>query len=94
MQKTFGFLALLAGLANATFQPKAYFLSKTIIIPHDDKKYRGGEDAAASDDNMLIVADGVGGWERHGIDPGVYSKSLVKHVLQRKKERPTENIRT
>jgi protein phosphatase PTC7 len=43
---------------------------------------------------MLVVADGVGGWANHGIDPGVYSKSLVKHVLQRNKERPTENIRT
>jgi len=79
MQKVL--IALMFGLASATFQPTAYFLSKTIIIPHDEKKYRGGEDAAASNQYMLVVADGVGGWGQHGIDPGKFSKSLVKHVL-------------
>lgn len=65
------------------FDPGAYFHSKTIIIPHDDKKYRGGEDAAAADENLLVVADGVGGWALQGIDPGLFSKSLVKNVLSR-----------
>ena len=27
---------------------------------------------------MLAVADGVGGWANHGIDPGLYSKKLCK----------------
>ena len=25
----------------------------------------------------MVVADGVGGWERHGIDSGLFSKNLV-----------------
>jgi len=29
---------------------------------------------------MLCVADGVGGWADHGVDPGLYSKELVKHI--------------
>lgn len=27
---------------------------------------------------MLVVADGVGGWADSGIDPGLYSKRLIK----------------
>ena len=27
---------------------------------------------------MMIVADGVGGWEEQGIDSGLFSKELVK----------------
>jgi len=27
---------------------------------------------------VLVVADGVGGWADSGIDPGLYSKRLVK----------------
>ena len=26
------------------------------------------------------MADGVGGWARAGVDPGLYSKELVKNV--------------
>lgn len=29
---------------------------------------------------MLCVADGVGGWAEHGVDPGLYSKELVKNI--------------
>jgi len=29
---------------------------------------------------MLCVADGVGGWAEYGVDPGLYSKELVKHI--------------
>jgi serine/threonine protein phosphatase PrpC len=43
-------------------QIDSYFLHKTVIIPADDKKFRGGEDAAKATDSLLVVADGVGGW--------------------------------
>jgi hypothetical protein len=42
-----------------------YFEHKTVIIPHDEKKFRGGEDAASTSDRLLVVADGVGGWAKH-----------------------------
>lgn len=31
-------------------------------IPKDDKSNKGGEDAWIASKNLLIVADGVGGW--------------------------------
>ena len=48
-----------------------------MIIPHDDKRHRGGEDSADSNQSMIIVADGVGGWAEMGIDPGIFSKELT-----------------
>lgn len=42
---------------------------------------------------MLVVADGVGGWANQGIDPGIFSKSLVKNVIQKNQENPSGNIR-
>ena len=59
----------------------AYFKHKTVIIPHDSKKHRGGEDSASSSDTVLVVADGVGGWARHGVNPGLYSKLLTQTVV-------------
>ena len=58
----------------------AFFRHKTVIIPHDDKKHRMGEDAALASNNLLVVADGVGGWVRSGIDPGFYSRHLVEGI--------------
>ena len=46
------------------------------IIPHPDKIQKGGEDAIYSDEKILVVADGVGGWNDVGIDPGLYSDEL------------------
>ena len=87
----------LVGLAAFVLQvcasQTAYFVSKTIIIPHDDKKHRGGEDAAAHDHQILIVADGVGGWERHGVDPGLFSRALVAGVLERNTKSPDARLR-
>jgi hypothetical protein len=31
-----------------------YFVHKSVIIPHDEKKYRGGEDAASTSDQWLV----------------------------------------
>jgi protein phosphatase PTC7 len=59
------------------------FVHKTIIIPHDDKKFRGGEDSASTSNHMLIVADGVGGWASKGINPGLYSSLLTKTILNK-----------
>jgi len=47
--------------------------------PHPEKVIKGGEDAYAISENkkFMVVADGVGGWNRHGIDPALYSRRLV-----------------
>lgn len=49
-------------IGSIVASPGAYFESKTIIIPHDDKINRGGEDSAHACDTLITVADGVGGW--------------------------------
>jgi protein phosphatase PTC7 len=61
--------------------PRARFVHKTIIIPHDDKKFRAGEDAASTIDQMLVVADGVGGWANKGVNPGLYSRKLTETIV-------------
>ena len=48
----------------------AYISSMSILNlsvknkPHPEKVARGGEDAYYASENLLIVADGVGGWAR------------------------------
>ena len=58
-----------------------FFQSKTVIIPADDKRHRGGEDSADSTETALVVADGVGGWALHGVNPGLFSASLTSHAV-------------
>lgn len=55
---------------------KYKFLYGSHMIPHPEKAYKGGEDAMFTSDNVLVVADGVGGWADQGVDPGLYSKKL------------------
>lgn len=52
-------------------------------IPHYKKRHRGGEDAWISADKMIAVADGVGGWNNKGVDPGIYARELCRRVLAR-----------
>ena len=52
-------------------------------IPHWEKAHRGGEDAWICTDSLIAVADGVGGWNRKGIDPGIFARELCSHVLNR-----------
>ena len=50
------------------------------IIPHDEKVAKGGEDALTASKTLIAVADGVGGWARRGVDPGLFSKQLTKDI--------------
>ena len=58
-------------------------LSSGTMLPHIKKKAKGGEDAyvISPDLSMVAMADGVGGWNRKGIDPALFSNELVKHYL-------------
>jgi protein phosphatase PTC7 len=49
-------------------------------IPHPAKVAKGGEDAyfLSTDMKVIGVADGVGGWGDIGVDPALYSKSLME----------------
>lgn len=59
-----------------------YFRYGSSNIPHPQKRYKGGEDAWFVEEDLMVVADGVGGWEAHGIDSGLFSKQLVKDIKQ------------
>ena len=58
----------------------SYFRFYAKNIPHHSKRHKGGEDAWVASSNILAVADGVGGWERHGVDSGLFSKQLVLNI--------------
>ena len=62
------------------------------MIPHPQKAYKGGEDACFSNNQLLCVADGVGGWAELGVDPGLYSKELVKHIEENFKKSASSYI--
>ena len=53
-----------------------------MIIPHDQKKHRGGEDSADSHHRMLVISDGVGSWATRGINPGLFSRLLTRSILE------------
>ena len=38
------------------------FHSGLFMLPHPAKREKGGEDAASVTDNLIALADGVGGW--------------------------------
>ena len=41
-------------IATTELKPTSFFRHRSVIIPHDDKKHRGGEDAAATNDQWLV----------------------------------------
>ena len=54
-----------------------YFRFGSYMVPHPSKKDKGGEDAFVAAHDLMVVADGVGGWARQGVDPGLFSKALA-----------------
>ena len=56
------------------------FHAGVYLNPHIQKRAKGGEDAASLADNMIAVADGVGGWAESGIDPAIFSRKLCKNI--------------
>lgn len=62
-------------------------------LPRPDKVAKGGDDANFESENLLAVADGVGGWEAMGIDPSKYSKKLVSEVAEAVKNSTDSNFK-
>ena len=52
------------------------------------KKETGGEDAWYTSDYLLAVADGVGGWNRHGVDPAKFSRKLMTNIEEYYPKKP------
>ncbi len=55
--------------------------SSAVSLPKPGK--RRGEDAFFDHPHAVGVADGVGGWAKHGIDSGEYAESLMKESWRR-----------
>ena len=62
------------------------------MIPHPAKAYKGGQDAIYASKNLLVVADGVGGWADSGVDPGLYSKKLCELIGKKFQKSPDDYI--
>ena len=60
--------------------PKQVFKCGVKQIPHPEKAYKGGEDAYVMSDQLIAVADGVGGWNDVGVDPALFSRELCRNV--------------
>lgn len=63
-------------------------LSGSYCLPHPDKEAKGGEDAhfICEDEQVIGVADGVGGWADVGVDAGLYSRELMFNSINAIKE--------
>lgn len=56
------------------------FIFSVKNFPRPDKERTGGEDAFFVDPNLLVVADGVGGWDQYGISSAEYSRRLCSAI--------------
>lgn len=59
-----------------------YFRAAHASIPHPDKVHKGGEDGFSVSPSLLVIADGVGGWNKKGVDPGLFAKQLCKDIQE------------
>lgn len=62
-------------------------------LPHPDKVKRGGEDAyyACASSRSFGLADGVGGWADSGVDPGIFSRSLMRLTAEGIRRAPRDS---
>lgn len=63
-------------------------------MPHPAKVEKGGEDAhfICADEQVIGVADGVGGWADCGIDAGLYAQELMSNSVKAIQEAPSSDI--
>eukprot|EP01112_Ceratiomyxa_fruticulosa_P003135 TRINITY_DN1351_c0_g2_i6.p1 TRINITY_DN1351_c0_g2~~TRINITY_DN1351_c0_g2_i6.p1 ORF type:complete len:404 (+),score=114.78 TRINITY_DN1351_c0_g2_i6:147-1214(+) len=75
--------ALLGGYTTNN-KGKLSLSSTAFMIPHPDKATKGGEDALmiSPNGNIVGVADGVGGWADQGVNPSLYSQSLMENAFK------------
>jgi protein phosphatase PTC7 len=73
---------LRASMAKRQALPRLRFGSRAVCaLPHPDKRHRGGEDAFISNDFIVAVADGVGGYASSGVNPAVFTRRIMYHTL-------------
>ncbi|GAB4847113.1 hypothetical protein Ancab_026123 [Ancistrocladus abbreviatus] len=63
-------------------------------LPHPDKEDTGGEDAhfICEEEQVIGIADGVGGWADVGVDAGKYARELMSNSVAAIKEESNGSI--
>lgn len=91
--------ALFTEAAKFNISTGVYCLPKTEEIPKKGKNCTPlgcGEDSfcVAENDHELVlaVADGVGGWRKKGVDPAIFSQTLMHHAAEIAKS-PDEKLK-
>ncbi|KAJ3670205.1 hypothetical protein LUZ60_010529 [Juncus effusus] len=69
-------------------------LSGSSYLPHPDKESTGGEDAhfICTDEHVIGVADGVGGWADLGVNAGHYARELMSNSVSAIKQEPKGSV--
>ncbi|KAK9108806.1 hypothetical protein Sjap_016866 [Stephania japonica] len=69
-------------------------ISGSCYLPHPDKEATGGEDAyfICLDEQVIGLADGVGGWAESGVNSGQYSRELMVNAVVAIQEEPKDSI--
>lgn len=69
-------------------------LSGSCYLPHPDKEETGGEDAhfICVNEQVIGVADGVGGWADVGVNAGLYARELMSNSVRAILDEPKDNI--
>ncbi|TMW90171.1 hypothetical protein EJD97_016113 [Solanum chilense] len=67
--------------SNKELLPCLKIMAGSVYIPKDNPKKPLGDDANFIHElyQTIGVADGVGGWAKHGIDAGIYARELMKN---------------
>lgn len=73
---------------------KLKLVSGACYLPHPDKEKTGGEDAhfICSDEQVIGVSDGVGGWADVGVNAGEYARELMSNSVKAIREVPQADI--
>ncbi|KAL3844849.1 hypothetical protein ACJIZ3_002252 [Penstemon smallii] len=88
----------LSSLALSTEQSPKYSTLKLVsgacYMPHPAKEETGGEDAhfICSDEQVIGVADGVGGWADVGVNAGLYARELMSHSVKAIQESAANDV--
>jgi|TARA_B110000977_G_scaffold154048_1_gene195728 protein phosphatase PTC7 len=77
------------GSSVVTHASKLSLIATGANIPHPDKIAKGGEDAwfvriGPNGGGEIYVADGVGGFNEQGVDPGLYARVLTFEAAKAK----------
>lgn len=69
-------------------------LSGSCYLPHPDKEETGGEDAhfICVDEQVIGVADGVGGWADVGVNAGLFARELMSNSVLAIQAEPKDSI--